>query len=126
MAKKSLGQHFLFDSSILEAIVDAAELSADDTVVEIGPGPGILTRLLAERVKKVIAIEIDEQLIRQLRGDLAGYRNVELIHGDVMRFPFETIGNFTVVSNIPYYITTPIIFRLLDARAHLDSMTLTI
>ena len=126
MTKKHLGQNFLFDASILARIIDAAEPSSDDTVVEIGPGPGRLTRLLAEKAKKVIAIELDQQLYERLRAELIGYRNVELICGDALKFAYESIGKFKVVANIPYYITTPIIFRLLEARGHLESMTLTI
>ncbi|MDA8079479.1 MAG: 16S rRNA (adenine(1518)-N(6)/adenine(1519)-N(6))-dimethyltransferase RsmA [Nitrospiraceae bacterium] len=123
---KRLGQHFLYDPSILGRIVDAADLSPDDTVVEIGPGPGALTRLLSEKAKNVIAIELDEALYERLRADLIGYRNVELAHEDALKFPFEKIGEFKVVANIPYYITTPLIFRLLEAGKHLRSMTLTI
>jgi len=126
MTKKHLGQNFLFDPSILGRIIDAAGLSEEDTVVEIGPGPGSLTRLLAEKVKRLIAIELDAELYERLRGDFIAYSNVEIIHGDALRFPFETFGEFRVVANIPYYITTPIIFRLLDAKEFLKSMTLTI
>ncbi len=126
MSKKHLGQNFLYDPSILGRIIDEAELSPDDAVVEIGPGPGKLTRLLAEAVKKVIAIELDQGLYERLRAEFAGYRNVELIHGDALKYPYESIGRFKVVANIPYYITTPIIFRLLEARENLMTMTLTI
>lgn len=126
MPKKHLGQNFLYDPSILERIVDSAELSPDDTVVEIGPGPGKLTRLLAETVKKVIAIELDSELYERLRAELIGYRNVELVHDDALKYSYESTGKFKVVANIPYYITTPIIFRLLEARENLLTMTLTI
>ena len=126
MAKKHLGQNFLYDPSVLTRIIDAAELSRSDTVVEIGPGPGRLTRLLADTVDKVIAIELDQDLYERLRADLIGYRNVELVHGDALKFRYESVGTFKVVANIPYYITTPIIFRLLEARENLESMTLTI
>jgi 16S rRNA (adenine1518-N6/adenine1519-N6)-dimethyltransferase len=126
MTKKYLGQNFLYDPAILKRMIQVAQLSDEDTVVEIGPGPGRLTKMLAERVKKVIAIELDEELFEKLRGDFIGYNNVELIHGDALKFPFEEIGAFTVVANIPYYITTPIIFRLLDVRKNLKTMTLTI
>lgn len=126
MAKKRLGQNFLYDPSILTGIIDAAELSRDDTIVEIGPGPGRLTRLLADTVQRVIAIELDQDLYERLRAELIGYRNVELIHGDALKFAYEGIGKFKVVANIPYYITTPIIFRLLEAKENLESMTLTI
>lgn len=126
MTKKYLGQNFLYDPAILKRMIQVAQLSKEDTVVEIGPGPGRLTKMLAERVKKVIAIELDEELFEKLRGDFIGYNNVELIHGDALKFPFEEIGGFKVVANIPYYITTPIIFRLLEAKENLRSMTLTI
>jgi len=126
MAKSRIGQNFLYDRSILAEIIHAATLSEGDTVVEIGPGPGILTMLLSEKVKKVIAIELDEELYGRLRAAFAGYRNVELVRGDALKFAFESIGDFKVVANIPYYITTPIIFRLLEARKTLKTMTLTI
>jgi len=126
MTKKHLGQNFLYDNSILSRIIQSAGLSGDDIVVEIGPGPGRLTRMLAETVKRLIAIELDPELYERLKGDFIAYRNVEIIHGDALKFPFETTGAFKVVANIPYYITTPIIFRLLDARKNVQSMTLTI
>jgi len=126
MTKKHLGQNFLFDPSILSRIIHAAGLSEEDTVVEIGPGPGSLTRMLAEKVKRLIAIELDPELYRRLKGDFIAYNNVEIIYGDALKFPYETFGEFRVVANIPYYITTPIIFRLLDAKEFLRSMTLTI
>lgn len=126
MTKKHLGQNFLSNTFILNQIIQSAGLDKEDTVVEIGPGPGSLTRLLAEQVQKLIAIELDPVLYEKLRGDFIAYRNVEIVKGDVLNFPFESIGTFKVVANIPYYITTPIIFRLLDAKQNLKSMTLTI
>jgi 16S rRNA (adenine1518-N6/adenine1519-N6)-dimethyltransferase len=126
MPKKHLGQNFLYDPLILTRIITAADLTGEDTVVEIGPGPGRMTRMLAERAKRLIAIELDHDLYERLRGDFIAYRNVEIVHGDVLRFPFGDLDPFKVVSNIPYYITTPIIFRLLDAKKSLISMTLTI
>lgn len=126
MKKSRLGQNFLYDRSILERIVSSAGLTGNDTVVEIGPGPGTLTRVLAGKAGKVLAVELDERLYEKLKAELAGYMNVELIHGDALKFPFEEIGHFKVVSNIPYYITTPVIFRLLDARKSLSTMTLTV
>ncbi|MBI5849326.1 MAG: ribosomal RNA small subunit methyltransferase A [Nitrospirae bacterium] len=126
MAKKHLGQNFLFDPSILLNIIRSANLSAADTVLEIGPGPGRLTRLLAERVNKVIAIELDHYLYNKLTEELKGLANVELVLGDALKYPFERLDRFKVVANIPYYITTPIIFRLIEARKSVESMTLTI
>jgi 16S rRNA (adenine1518-N6/adenine1519-N6)-dimethyltransferase len=124
--KKHLGQHFLSDFFILNRIVEAADISPDDTVVEIGPGPGGLTKLLAERAKRLIAIELDHELCIKLTSVLSGYKNVELIEGDALQYDFRNIGRFKVVANIPYYITTPLIFRLLEEKAALQGMTLTI
>ncbi len=122
---RRLGQHFLFDPSILKRIVEVSGVGPDDLVVEIGSGHGRLTALLAERVKKVIAIEIDPLLIREAKKALSHYKNIELIEMDALKFPYEELGPFKVVSNIPYYITTPIIFRLLNLDS-LISMTLTV
>lgn len=126
MAKKSLGQHFLYNPVILRNIVDAAELCPEDLVVEIGPGQGELTKIIAEKVKKVIAIELDETLYEKLKPKLSKYSNIELIQGDALEYPFRTLPEFKVVANIPYYITTPIIFKLLDAKETLKSVTLTV
>jgi 16S rRNA (adenine1518-N6/adenine1519-N6)-dimethyltransferase len=124
--KRHLGQNFLYDLNILEKMIQVARLSQGDTVVEIGPGPGRLTKLLAQRAKKVIAIEIDNELYEQLKVNFLVQNNVELIHGDALKFPFESIGDFKVVGNIPYYITTPLIFKLLEEKKRLKTMTLTI
>lgn len=124
MSKKYLGQNFLFDPSILRRIIQAARLSPDDTVVEIGPGHGRLTRMLAEAAKKVIAIELDAALYTRLTDELSGYKNIGIIHGDALKYPYENLGDFKVVANIPYYITTPIIFKLLEYRDRLKSITI--
>jgi len=126
MPKKSLGQYFLYDPLIIDAIIQAAQLEPDDLVVEIGPGPGSLTKRLAEKVQRLIAIELDNALYGKLTVKLAGYDNIELVCGDALEYQYENLPAFKVVANIPYYITTPIIFRLLDARKNLQSMTLTI
>jgi 16S rRNA (adenine1518-N6/adenine1519-N6)-dimethyltransferase len=125
MPKKYLGQNFLFDPSILHRIVKAADITHDDTVVEIGPGYGTLTKMLAGVAKKVIAIELDLELYTKLKEEIKGF-NIELIHGDALKYHYEELEPFKVVANIPYYITTPIIFRLIEARKNLKSMTLTI
>jgi len=126
MTKKSLGQHFLVDPFIIERIIKAAQLKPEDFVVEIGPGPGKLTRMLSEKFRRVIAIELDDRLYAKLQTELAGCENLELVHGDALEYPYEILSEFTVVANIPYYITTPIIFRLLNSRKNLRSMTLTV
>ena len=114
MAKRYLGQNFLYDPSILKKIIQAAQLNTEDLVVEIGPGHGSLTKMLAEAVRKVIAIELDEELFISLTKELAGYENVELVHEDALKYPYEGLSRFKAVANIPYYITTPLIFRLLE------------
>ena len=126
MTRKSLGQNFLFDPAILDSIVSASGVTQDDTVVEIGPGPGRLTLLLSRTAQRVIAIELDPRLYGKLQGELIGRENVELILGDALKYPYKELGPFKVVANIPYYITTPLIFKLLESRADLESMTLTI
>ena len=123
--KKPFGQNFLFDKNILRKIIDAGSVTSKDTVVEIGPGLGPLTKLLSERAKKVIAIEFDKKLISRLRENLLDRKNVEIINADALKFPYETIkGRFKVVSNIPYNITTPIIFKLLEHKKKVSSMTM--
>lgn len=126
MTKKYLGQHFLFDPSILRRIAGVSGLTADDTVVEIGPGPGRLTKILAETAGRVIAIELDQSLHKRLEEELSGHNTVELVLGDALKFPYDRLGSFKVVANIPYYITTPLIFKLFEYRDRMVSMTVTI
>lgn len=114
--RKRLGQHFLLDPSIINKIIDVADLSAEDIVLEIGPGLGRMTKMLAEKVKRVIAIELDIKLYEKLKKELSDYENIELVHGDAMKYPYETLPDFKVVANIPYYITTPLLFRLLKNK----------
>lgn len=122
--KPRLSQNFLFDPSILRRIADAAGISPEDTVVEIGPGLGTLTKELLQRAAKVIAIELDVKLYNNLKGKIDSDR-FEVFHADALKFPYKELGRFKVVSNIPYHITTPVIFRLLEEKG-LKSMTLTI
>ena len=126
MAKNHLGQNFLFDPSILHRLVEVSNVTAHDTVVEIGPGHGSLTAILSEIAKKVIAIELDNDLYIKLQNRFSGAGNVVIIQGDALTYDYETLETFKVVANIPYYITTPIIFRLMEAGKRLKSMTLTI
>ncbi len=126
MTKKHLGQHFLNDPLIIGRIILAAQLDPHDLVVEIGPGPGMMTRMLAGRAEKVIAIELDEKLYGKLKTKIAGFSNIDLILGDALEYHYGDLPDFKVVANIPYYITAPIIFKLLEARKNLKSMTLTV
>lgn len=123
-AKKSLGQNFLKDESVLRRIIESANLSPEDTVVEIGPGQGALTGLLAEKCKKVIAIELDDRLIPVLQTKFADNDNVEIIHDDILKINLPELveseklksANYKVIANIPYYITAPIIRLLLETK----------
>jgi 16S rRNA (adenine1518-N6/adenine1519-N6)-dimethyltransferase len=114
--RKSLGQHFLSDVRILGRIVDALAPAADDTVVEIGPGRGALTDVLRERAKRVIAIELDRALAERLRARYAG-TNVEVVQADILETDLGALATqpFLLAGNVPYYITTPILFHALRA-----------
>ena len=113
--RKSLGQHFLTDRRILTRIVDALDPAPDDTVIEIGPGRGALTEILQHRVGRLVAIEYDRALAAMLRERYAGTR-VEIIQADVLESDFAALAgpDFSVVGNVPYYITTPILFHALE------------
>ena len=128
-AHKGLGQNFLQDPFALEAIVTAAEIQPTDTVLEIGPGLGSLTRYLAASARNVIAVELDENLIPPLKDVLAPYQNVYIIHGDILKLsPKDVINqnNYLVVANIPYYITSAVIRHLLEGESKPRRIVLTI
>jgi 16S rRNA (adenine1518-N6/adenine1519-N6)-dimethyltransferase len=110
---KRLGQHFLADRRVLTAIADALELTGDETVVEIGPGRGALTGLLAERAARVVAIEVDHALAAMLREQYADRPHVEIVERDVLTVDLAAAagGPFVLAGNVPYYITTPILFH---------------
>lgn len=118
-ASKKLGQNFLIDESIVREIIDAADLSENETVLEIGPGIGTLTQALAETKANVVAVELDNRLLGVLSKTLAGYENIRVVHGDILKVNIpEIVGvpEFKVVANLPYYITTPILLSLLEQR----------
>ncbi len=130
---KSLGQNFLSDIHIIEDIVDGSDIEPEDLVIEIGPGMGVLTAAAAERAGKVIAVEIDRKLIPILKETLAEYDNVEVINADIMKTDLTEIveanrpadgGKVRVIGNLPYYITTPIIMKLLEENVPADSITI--
>ena len=113
---KKFGQHFLTDPKILNAIVDALAPTKSDTVLEIGPGRGALTDILAGRAGKLVAVEIDRMLAAQLREKYASAENVEIVEGDFLESsPRDVAGDdFLLIGNVPYYITTPIVFKALE------------
>ncbi len=120
--KKSLGQNFLIDTNILKRIVEFAELSKESGAIEIGPGIGALTEQLARSSKKVVAFEIDQRLLPILADTLSPYPNVKVIHQDVLKADvkevieeeFSETADLMVVANLPYYVTTPIIMKILE------------
>lgn len=113
---KSLGQHWLKDRSVLAHIADCAELTSDDTVLEIGPGLGTLTSELLRRCKKVVAVEFDAELARKLPAQFPG-KNLEVITSDILSFDLASLPvNYSVVANVPYYITSKIIQLLMTAE----------
>ncbi len=127
-ASKRLGQNFLVDRSVVQGIVDAAELSPADTVLEIGPGIGTLTQGLAETGARVVAVELDKKLPAVLAETLKGYDNVQIVPGDILKLNIPEIlelragERFKVVANLPYYITTPIIMTLLEQRLPIERL----
>ena len=128
--RKKFGQNFLIDTHVLDKIVDAAELTEEDFVLEIGPGIGTMTQYLCERARRVLAVEIDDKLIPILQETLSSYDNVEILHGDILKQDIQAIADkyndgkpIKVVANLPYYITTPIIMQLLESRVPLANVT---
>ena len=130
---KSLGQNFLVDENILYKIVDGAEITQEDVVFEIGPGIGTLTQALAERAKKVVAIEIDKTLLPILDQTLSEFNNVEVINGDILKIDIRQLIEeksphrpVKVIANLPYYVTTPIIMKFLEEKIPLTTMVVMI
>ena len=128
--KKSLGQNFIIDETVCPAMADAC-CDENTGVIEIGPGAGVLTYQLAQRAKKVVAIEIDERLRPVLKKTVGEFNNVEIIFGDVLKLDlnkiitekFEGCHRVAVCANLPYYITSPIIISLLESKLNITSIT---
>ncbi len=129
--QKKFGQNFLIDKNILEKIVDAAHVTANDCVLEIGPGIGTMTQYLAERARNVIAVEVDKNLIPVLQDTLSSYNNVTIINQDILKTDLHRIIEehgggrpVKVAANLPYYITTPIIMALFENHIALQNITI--
>lgn len=126
--RKRLGQNFLTDPVALERILDAADLSPDDTVIEVGAGLGTLTRPLAEQAGLILAIELDDRLVEILRKQLADLSNVQIIHGDILKMSGLGLSNlgYKVVANLPYYITSMVLRRFLSREPRPELMVITV
>lgn len=129
--QKKFGQNFLIDSNVLENIVEAAGITKDDFVLEIGPGIGTMTQYLCESARQVLAVEIDKMLIPILEDTLSEYDNVEVINQDVLKVDIKSLVEEKnngrprkVVANLPYYITTPIIMGLFESKVPIESITI--
>lgn len=121
-AKKKFGQNFLIDQNILSKIVDAADIDKNSYVVEIGPGLGSLTEMLIDAAGNVRAYEIDDDMVQVLKDRLGDNENFELVHGDVLKQDIDIKEEITVVANLPYYITTPILFKLLESDLNIKKI----
>ena len=135
-ANKSLGQNFLINENVVETIVESSEIEREDLVIEIGPGLGTLTKYLLEKAGKVICIELDKKMVRILEDRFKLYNNFELLYQDVLKVDLKNLiknekeknnfKNVKIVANLPYYITTPIIMKLLEEKLDLESITVMI
>ena len=129
--QKKFGQNFLIDTHVLDKIINAAEITKEDFVLEIGPGIGTMTQYLCENAREVVAVEIDKNLIPILEDTLKEYDNVTVINEDVLKVDINKLAEeknnkkpIKVVANLPYYITTPIIMGLFESHVPIDSITI--
>ncbi len=127
--KKGLGQHFLIDRNILNKIIQTAQVNEKDIVLEVGPGLGEMTVELAKKAKKVIAVEIDPKLLEVLKKKVMDYPNVEVVKGNILKLNFDKLlhqekGLVKVVANLPYQISTPLLFRFIESRHLFFTLTL--
>ena len=129
--QKKFGQNFLIDTHVLDKIIDAAGITEEDFVLEIGPGIGTMTQYLCENAREVVAVEIDKNLIPILEDTLSDYRNVTVINQDILKLDIPALAKekndgkpIKVVANLPYYITTPIIMGLFESHVPIDSITI--
>ena len=129
--QKRFGQNFLIDARVLDKIIDSANITKDDFVLEIGPGIGTMTQYLCEHARQVVAVEIDDNLIPVLKDTLSAYENVDIVHGDILKQDFQQMADtynegrpIKVVANLPYYITTPIVMGLFESGVPLENITI--
>lgn len=132
-ANKSLGQNFLIEDEVIEKTIEAANIAKEDLVIEIGPGLGTLTNKLLKEAKKVIAVELDNRMVNILKQRFSMFNNLEILNEDVLKINLEqlienekrqnSIKQVKIVANLPYYITTPIIMKLLEDKLNIESIT---
>lgn len=127
--KKAFGQNFIYDTNLLKAIVQDAKISCEDEVLEIGVGAGTLTKELASKAKKVVCYEIDESLKEIISQNISAFNNVKINFKDILKADENEINaqfenSFKIVANLPYYITTPIIFKFLEGKFNITSLTI--
>lgn len=135
-ANKSLGQNFLINQNVVDLIIDNSNITKEDLVIEIGPGLGTLTRFLLEKANKVICVELDKNMIKILNDRFKLYDNIEILNNDILKTDLNKIikeqkqnneiKNVKIVANLPYYITTPIIMKLLESNLDINSITVMI
>lgn len=135
-ANKKLGQNFLVDGNVVEGIIDAADIQKEDLIIEIGPGLGSLTNQIVQKAGKVIAIELDDRMIKILQERFFLYDNLQILHEDILQIGLNelikkekkqaNIKNVKIVANLPYYITTPIIMKLLEEKLEIQTITVMI
>ena len=130
-ANKSLGQNFLVNQNVIDKIINGAEITKEDLIIEIGPGLGTLTKELLEKAGKVVCIELDERMVGILNDRFSTYENFEIINEDVLKVDLNRIiekenKKCKIVANLPYYITTPIIMKLLENKLNIESVTVMI
>ncbi len=135
-ANKNLGQNFLISQDVVDAIIDSSNINKEDLVIEIGPGLGTLTKFLLEKAGKVICIELDNKMIEILNDRFEFYNNIEIINKDILKTDLNNIirkeklnsniKNVKIVANLPYYITTPIIMKLIEDKLEIESITVMI
>lgn len=136
VANKKWGQNFLINQNVVNEMIEKSKISSEDLIIEIGPGLGTLTARLLEKASKVIVIELDERMLQILQDRFLMYKNFEIIHEDVLKVDLtqiikenkqiENIKKVKIVANLPYYITTPIIMKLLEEKLEIDSITVMI
>ncbi len=135
-ANKSLGQNFLISEEVIQTIIDSSQIEKEDLVIEIGPGLGTLTKHLLEKAGKVICVELDKKMIKILQDRFSLYSNIEILNQDILKVDIKLLieeekkksnwKNVKIVANLPYYITTPIIMKLLEEELPLESITVMI